>query len=473
MAAMSQGSGTANATRIAATVRDGSASAVDHVEGALARISARDGWINAFTAVTRDRALARARAVDAHVAAGRDPGPLAGVPFAVKNLFDVAGLPTLAGSRINAQRAPATADATLVARLEAAGAVLVGALNMDEYAYGFTTENSHYGPTRNPHGTDRIAGGSSGGSAAAVAAGMVPLTLGSDTNGSIRVPASFCGIWGLKPTFGRLSRAGTFPFVASLDHLGPFATSVCDLAAAYDAMQGPDATDPACRDAAAQPVGAGLELGLDAIRIARATGYFEDNAEPAVVDAVARAAGALGATRTVEIPAAERGRAAAFLITASEGGQLHLPNLHRRPQDFEPLIVDRLFAGALVPAAWYLQAQRVRRWYYRQVMALFNEVDVILAPATPRPAHAIGQDMFTIRGRAMPARPNTGVLTQPISAIGLPVVAAPVGRVDGMPVGMQIIAAPWREDLCFRVARALERAGFECPPPAGNLGGAR
>jgi AtzE family amidohydrolase len=400
---------------------------------ALAAIRARNGAVNAFTAVLERRARATARR--------RRRGPLAGVPFAVKNLFDVKGLSTLAGSKINRDLAPAKRDAPLIARLEAAGAVLVGTLNMDEYAYGFSTENTHYGPTRNPHNLEHVAGGSSGGSAAAIAAGMVPLTLGSDTNGSIRVPASFCGVWGLKPTFGRLDRTGAFPFVNSLDHVGPLADSVDLLARAYDAMQEGKRI-------------AGLR-GLGGLRLARAVGYFEENAEPEVVARVKDACRRLGVRKTVEIPEAARGRAAAFVITAAEGGQLHLPNLRKRPQDFEPLIVERLLAGALMPAAWYLQAQRVRRWYYRKVMALFERVDVILAPATPRPAQKIGQDTITVRGREMLARPNAGLLTQPISCIGLPVICAPVGKVDGMPVGMQIIAAPWREDHCFRVARAL------------------
>jgi AtzE family amidohydrolase len=405
---------------------------MEAVELALAEIRARDGAINAFTAVLEERARATARK--------KIPGPLAGVPFAVKNLFDVKGLTTLAGSKINRDLPAAVRDSPLIEKLEAAGAVLVGALNMDEYAYGFSTENTHYGPTRNPHNPAHVAGGSSGGSGAAVAAGMVPLTLGSDTNGSIRVPASFCGIWGLKPTFGRLTRERTFPFVNSLDHLGPLAANLDLLAASYDVLQD------------GEPV-AGLK-GIEGLRIGRATGYFEEHAEPEVYELTKKAADKFKAV-PVEIPAAGLGRAAAFVITATESGQLHLPNLRKRPEDFEPIITDRLLAGALMPAAWYLQAQRVRRWYYRQVMKLFETVDVILAPATPRPAQKIGQEMFTIRGKEMLARPNAGLLTQPISCIGLPVICAPVGKVDGLPVGMQIIAAPWREDNCFRVARAL------------------
>src|SRR6185437_7046280 len=257
----------APASEIAAAVADGRTSASAVVRAALARIVADDPVLNAFTAVLEDRALAKARAIDAARLAGDPLGALAGVPFAVKNLFDVAGLPTLAGSKINCARAPATRDATLIARLEANGAVLVGALNMGEYAYDFTGENVHYGPSRNPHDVARMTGGSSGGSGGAVAGGLVPLALGSDTNGSIRVPASLCGVFGLKPTYGRLSRARSFPFVASLDHLGPFARSVGDLALAYDAMQGPDPDDAACTTRATEPVTPLLTQDLGGLRI--------------------------------------------------------------------------------------------------------------------------------------------------------------------------------------------------------------
>jgi 1-carboxybiuret hydrolase len=406
-------------------------------------IEKKNAAINAFTAIVRDRK-------------GVNPaGPLAGVPFAVKNLFDVKGLPTLAGSKINRELAPAKEDCFLVKKLEQAGAILVGTLNMDEYAYGFTTENTHYGPTRNPRDPQRVAGGSSGGSAAAVAAGLVALALGSDTNGSIRVPASFCGVWGLKATFGRLSRAGSFPFVASLDHVGPLAATLDLLATSYDAMQGHDPRDPVCADRKVEPVASFMKEGVKNLRVGLAAGYFEENCEPAVYEVVRKAAEGIGAVKKVEIPDAAAGRAAAFVITATEGAQLHLPNLRKRLADFDPVIQDRLLAGALIPAAWYLQAQRVRRMYYRKVMRLFESVDVILAPATPWTAQRIGEEKRMFKGKEMPVRANTGLLTQPISCIGLPVVCAPVGELDGMPVGMQVIAAPWREDLCFRVAGAL------------------
>ena len=280
------------------------------------------------------------------------------MPFAVKNLFDVQGLPTRAGSRIGRESAPAARDAVLVRRLEAAGAVLVGALNMDEYAYGFTTENTHDGPTHNPHALQRLAGGSSGGSAAAVAAGQVSLALGSDTNGSIRVPAALCGVYGLRPTFGRLPRTGSYPFAASLDALGPFARSVRDLALAYDAMQGPDLEDPACAQRGAAPVTPALDAGVEGLRIGVLGGWFEEQALAPAREAVRRVAAVLQARQVLQWPEVDRARAAAFVVTSAEGGALHLGDLRTRAHDFDPMTRDRFMAGALLPAAWVVQAHR-------------------------------------------------------------------------------------------------------------------
>jgi len=271
---------------LTAAVRAGRVSARAVAEAALAQIAARGPAVNAFTTVLAEQARADADRVDAAIVAGGAAGPLAGLPFAVKNLFDVAGLTTLAGSRIHASRPPAARDAAAVAALRRAGAVLVGSLNMDEYAFGFTTENSHYGATRNPHDRERVAGGSSGGSGAAVAAGLVPLTLGSDTNGSIRVPASLCGVFGLKPTYGRVSRAGTALFAGSFDHVGPLARSARDLAVAFDALQGPDAADPAASRRPAEPCRPELSRGIAGLRFAVADGHFSRGGEPAVLAAV-------------------------------------------------------------------------------------------------------------------------------------------------------------------------------------------
>src|SRR5580693_8522099 len=450
------------AAAIASAVASGQSSAVHVVEAALARIRERDPMLNSFTAVTERRALLRAQTIDAARARGEMGGPLAGVPFAVKNLFDIAGLPMRAGSKINRDNPPASRDATLIVRLESAGAILLGALNMGEYAYDFTGENVHDGAVRNPHDLERMSGGSSSGSAAAVAGGLVPLSLGSDTNGSIRVPSSLCGIFGLKPTYGRLSRARTFPFVASLDHLGPFARTARDLALAYDAMQGFDAADPACADRAAELVVPHLDKGIDGLRVAVAGGYFKGKTAEAVA-AVDNVASALGANRDIDIPQAERARSAAFIITASEGASLHLDRLRARARDYDPAVRDRLIAGAMTPASLVVKAQKFRRWYREEVLKLFAEVDVILAPATPCTAPLIGQQTFMLDDVELPVRANLGLYTQPISFIGLPVVAVPV-PLASLPIAVQIIAAPWREDVALRIAHALEAQGVVAAP---------
>lgn len=442
-------------------VATGERSAREVCEAALARVAATDERINAFTECTTQRALHEADAVDRLRARGEPLPPLAGLPYAVKNLFDIEGVTTLAGSKINRGLPPAREDAVLVQRLRAAGAVLVGALNMDEYAYGFTTENTHYGPTRNPHDLARMSGGSSGGSGATVAAGQVPLALGSDTNGSIRVPASLCGVWGLKPTFGRLSRRGSYPFVHSIDHLGPLADGVEMLAISYDAMQGPDPRDPGCHAQRVQPAVPSLARGVQGLRVGLLGGYFSRFASPAARSVAAQAAQVLGARGEAEWPDAETARAAAFIVTASEGGSLHLPDLRTRMQDFEPLSVDRFISGALQPAHWYARAQRYRRVYREKVNALFRDWDVLVAPVTPVSAPAIGEEWIEIEGTRYPSRPSLGLLTQPVSFAGCPVVAAPMWPegTAGMPIAVQLVAAPWREDLCLRAAKVMEEAG--------------
>ncbi len=460
-----------NAAATAEAVRSGESSARATVQASLAAITATEPKVNAFTAVLAERALRRAEAVDASPRRARMK--LAGVPFAVKNLFDIAGLATLAGSKIEATRPPAPRDAVLVRRLEAEGAVLLGALNMDEYAYGFTTENTHYGATRNPHDGTRISGGSSGGSAAAVAAGQVPLSLGSDTNGSIRVPSSLCGTYGLKPTFGRLPRSGSYPFVASLDHLGPFARTVTDLALCYDVMQGPDDADPACAQRDIEPALPQLAQGAAGLRIGVLGGWFREMAQPEALAAVDRVAAALGTTRLIEWPEVARARAAAFVISAGEGGALHLDDLRTRAHEFDPMTRDRFLANALIPAAWVMRAQRVRHWFARRVARSFETVDVVIAPATPCVAPPIGTEWIELAGQKLPARASLGLLTQPVSCIGLPVVTVPLWGLNPgaphLPIGVQLIAAPWREDLVLRVAAALEAEGVCSAPVAKGL----
>jgi 1-carboxybiuret hydrolase len=461
----------AEAATIAAAVRAGDVTAVEVAKVTIARTERVDPVLNAFTDRTVERAMAEARAVDARRAAGETLGPLAGVPFAVKNLFDVAGITTRAGSALNRRHPPAGGDAFLVRKLSEAGAVLTGALNMGEYAYDFTGENAHDGVCRNSIDPAHMAGGSSSGSGAATGAGLAPVSLGSDTNGSIRVPASFCGIFGLKPTYGRLGRSGTFPFCDSLDHLGPLTRSVRDLALAYDVLQGPDPADHACTTRPPEPVTPSLDAGIGGLRVAVAGGWFARQLTGAASAAVARVAAALGASEVVVLDDAVAARAAAFLITNAESATLHLGRLRTDADGFDPDTRDRFLAGVMLPAPWLVKAQMARRAWAERLARLFAGIDLLIAPATPSPAPLIGQKTMTLDGVEMPTRPNIGLFTQPISCAGLPVACVPAAGPGELPVGVQLVAAPWREDLCLRAARFLEQAGVSRPAmPHPSLG---
>jgi AtzE family amidohydrolase len=421
----------------------------------LARVVEFNNRLNAFTNLTPNRA---------EQAPGQ--GPLARKSFAFKNLYDFAGLTTRAGSVILADNPPATEDSAAVASLIAAGAIPLGATNMDEFAFGFTTENSHVGPARNPHDLSRSAGGSSGGSAVAVAAGLVDLALGTDTNGSVRVPASFCGVFGLKPTYGRLSRRGVFPFSTSLDHVGLFARSTADLAAGYDALQGRDPRDPMQAARVVELVGSSDPDRV--LKVAVLGGHFAQYAGDAAAEALKTAATALGANQTVELPLAAAARAAGALITYAEAGELHRKRLKTDRHRLDPLIRYRLTAAALTPAQWYLQAQRVRRLLTEQLAALFQTYDLLIAPATPFPALTIGTDHVELGGETLPARSAAGIMTQPLTPAGVPIAVAPLWpeAAEGLPVGVQLIARPWREADALAAAARLEQAGIAAAPIA-------
>jgi len=444
-------------------IRQGEISAREVAEQTLQAIEQHNPALNAWTEITGPRMLKEASAVDAQRQRGESLPPLAGIPYAVKNLFDVAGHSTLAGARLFSDRPAAQADAFAIGKLRHAGALLSGMLNMDAYAYGFTTENSHYGPTRNPRDLSRVAGGSSGGSAAAVAAGLVHFSLGTDTNGSIRVPASLCGIFGLKPTFGRLSRSGSHPFVASLDHIGPLARRVEDLALVYDLLQG---ADPADAFQAVRPPEAtlpGLSQGSEGLRCGVLGGFFARWCDEDARAAVATVAAALEAQEVVVMPEAELARSAAFIMTAAEGGNHYLPALRQKPEVFEPNSRERLLAGAMMPGAWYVQAQRFRRHFQQQVLPLFDRFDVLIAPATPCSAITIGQQTLSIQGESLPAKASMGMLTQPISFLGLPVCTVPLATRSGLPIGLQLIARPFNEAAALRAAWTLEQCGITLP----------
>jgi aspartyl-tRNA(Asn)/glutamyl-tRNA(Gln) amidotransferase subunit A len=427
------------AVEIAAAVRSGQTSAMAVLEQCLAGLAAESGRLVAVTRILADRARSEAAAVDAAIAAGRDPGPLAGVPYGVKDLFDVRGLPTTAGSSLYADAPPAQTDAQAIGRLHAAGAVLVATLNMDEFAYGFATINARHGTTRNPHDLDRLAGGSSGGSAAVVAAGLLPFSLGSDTNGSIRVPASLTGIYGIKPSHGALPMGGVFPFADSFDDIGPFTFSVADMQCLWQVLGGSDAA------------------ASDPIRVARLGGRFRDNVDPdqiAAIDAIAPDA------RLIELPDIARARSAAFLITAAEGGRLHREALGRDAMAFDPATRDRLLAGALLPDALYDAAQTFRSDYKQRIVAIMADFDVLLAPATPCVAPLIADPRIMIDGALSPARADLGIHSQPISFTGLPSLSVPLRRPGRLPLGLQLIGRPGGEATLFRFAAILEDKGI-------------
>ncbi|WP_267434941.1 AtzE family amidohydrolase [Sphingomonas sp. GM_Shp_1] len=433
---------------IAADVRAGRRSARAMAVETLDSIAAQ-GALNAATRLLHGHALADAERVDARVAAGGDPGPLAGVPFAVKDLFDIAGETTTAGARQRAAAPPATRDAEVVVRLRAAGAVLVATTNMDEFAYGFSTENTHYGTTCNPHDPERLAGGSSGGSAALVGAGLVPLALGSDTNGSIRVPASLCGIYGLRPSFGALSVEGVYPFVERLDTVGCFARSPEDLAVAHEVMGG-----------TLSPVAGPL-------RVAALGGWFAGLADPAVLAGIARIAEYLGAGPSVELPSAAAARSAGFVLTGAEGGHRHLAALRHDAMAFDPATRDRLIAGALQPVAAVREAEAVARRFTEELGEALATHDLLLAPATPMPAPRIDATTIVIDGQTLSARADLGLHTQPLSLAGVPILSVPLRQPEAaMPIGVQLIAAPGREALLFKTAADLVAAGLVACTPA-------
>lgn len=460
------------AWQIAQQTLSGTLSCETRIESLLQCICKHNVELKAFTHIAQERAIAQAKSIDQRISQGENPGPLAGVPFAVKNLYDIEGLQTLAGSKINLSHPPAAEDALLIQRLQKAGAILMGGLNMGEYAYDFTGENSHWGNCANPWDIQRMAGGSSSGSGSATAAGLAPISLGSDTNGSIRVPASFCGVFGLKPTYGRLPRTGSFPFCDSLDHLGVFARSTRDVALSFDVMQGYDASDHACQPKNTIPTQDELEKGLADLRICKAGGYFENTQFPQAMQAVEKICAALKIHNTVELPGAAEGRSAAYLVTNMEGSQFHQQRLQEQPENFDPDTRDRFLAGLTLPASWYLKAQQVRRWYAANAARVFKHTDVLIAPATPFVAPLIGQKEMTINGERQLLRPNLGYFTQPISAIGLPSIVVPTTDDEtGLPIGVQIIAAPWHEDHCLRVAHALEQSGFKARQPNSSTNG--
>ncbi len=447
-AALSGFDGDAADRPVTHTASSAGAAVSDEQAAVIARIQQDNPRYLAFTRIFEPVAD-----VHRHVAPADQASALAGVPFAVKDLFDVQGLPTTAGAAMRVDAAPATHDAEVVRRLKAAGAALVGTTNMDEFAYGFATVNAHFGTTRNPHDVTRLAGGSSGGSAAAVAAGLVPFALGSDTNGSIRVPAALCGLYGLRSTHGQVPVDGVFPFVDALDVAGPFAASLPLLQTVHEVMAG----------VVLAPV------DVASLRIGRLGGWFDRNLDPALRAGLEGIGDGLGASDMVELPEAGQSRRAAFVMTAIEGGFRHRQALARQPDDFDPAVRDRLLAGLLQPAHAWLEVQRFASWFRAAMAQLWERLDVLIAPAVPCVAPHIDQATIEIDGQQVSARANLGLFTQPLGVAGCPVLVVPLWRPGRLPQGVQLVAAPVREDRLFAVGSRLETQGLiGVSAPAGG-----
>lgn len=434
------------ATVIAHSVSSGQSSAQKIISHYLNNIRQYDPPINSVTRLLDHRAVKAAAQIDHDIAQGKDPGPLAGVPFAVKDLFDVKGEVTTAGSKILSKNPPATQDAKVIQNLCAAGAIPVATLNMDEFAYGFVTDNAHHGMTHNPHDLSRFAGGSSGGSAASVGGGIIPFSLGSDTNGSIRVPASLCGVWGIRPTFGVLSMQGAYPFAKSFDTIGPFCQTVEDLKLVFNMMAG-------------LPNKAEILPSISGLRIAQVGGWFERDVDQDILQVIQEVMSLLGQSNKIELPHIEQVRTASYLMTASEGGNLHLPNLRTQPLDYDPATRDRLMAGALLPVSSYLQAQEIRTWFQNYLAEVFKEYDLLIAPAVGSGAPKIDHPIVYVDGKPAPARVHLGIYTQPFSMSKCPILSIPIHRGGKMPVGLQLIAQPYQEELLFAVGALLEQKG--------------
>jgi aspartyl-tRNA(Asn)/glutamyl-tRNA(Gln) amidotransferase subunit A len=451
---------------LAAAIRRGELSPREAVQGALERIERDDGAFNSFLTVRSDEALAEADAL------GLGSGPLHGVPIGVKDVIDVAGTRTTAASKVLADNI-ATADATVVERLRRAGAIVVGKLNMHEFAWGATTTSDAFGPARNPWDTERICGGSSGGSGAAVAAGLVQGALGTDTAGSVRIPAALCGVTGVRPTTGRVPNRGVIPVSWTYDTVGPLARTAEDCALLLDTIAGHDPDDASTTSASAEPCLEGIDRGIVGLRIGVVSHLFDDvPLDPRVAEAVEAAVGELErlGARVERVDAAFLRRAEVIqqLVMLPEAAEAHLPWLRTRLADYGPDVRARLLAGLLLPASAPISGQRARRELAREARPLFERFDVLAAPEMPIVAPRIGEDPIEVAGQTLPYRLSLIPFNSPWSCLGVPTASLPCGFVNGLPVGLALTGRRLGEATVLRAAHAYQQVTdwHERRPPA-------
>lgn len=448
--------------RLAEMLRTRRISPVEVARAALERIAHADLRLNAYLLVTEREAMAAATTAEAEIRAGHYRGPLHGIPFALKDLFLTAGIRTTAGSRVLAQYVPDT-DATVVTRLREAGAVLLGKLNMHEFAFGVTNDNPHYGATLNPWEAERMTGGSSGGSGAAVAAGLCVFSLGTDTGGSVRIPAALCGVTGLKPTYGRVSRHGVLPLAWSLDHVGPMARSALDVALVLRAIAGRDPLDDSSSDAPVPDYASALRGDVRGLRVGVPWSVVRDSVEPDVLTLFRAAldtfAGLGASVREVAIPRLPLSKSLFSSIVLPESVSAHERYLATRADDYGADVRARLEAGLLLPAARYLRAQRIRRLLQADFSAALAQADVIMTPTCPIAAPRIGEETVRVGEREENVTDILTLFTRPINLVGLPAVSTPCGFTGAsLPVGLQIVGKAFHEATVLGVAHAYERA---------------
>ena len=451
---------------IVAAIRRGELSPREAVQAALDRIEHEDAAFNSFLTVRGEEALAEADAL------GEPSGPLHGVPLAVKDVIDVAGTRTTAASKVLADNV-ATADATVVARLRRAGAIVVGKLNTHEFAFGASTTSAAFGPARNPWDTERICGGSSGGSGAAVAAGLVPGALGTDTAGSIRIPAAFCGVTGIRPTTGRVPNRGVVPVSWTYDTVGPLARTAEDCALLLDAIAGPDPDDASTTSATAEPCLEGIGRGVEGLRIGVVSHLMgEVPLDPRVGVAVETALVALerlGAqVERVDAAFLRRAEVIQQLVMLPEAAEAHLPWLRTKLADYGADVRARLLAGLLLPSSAPITGQRARRALAAEARPLFERYDLLAAPEMPLVAPRIGEDPVEVNGETMPYRLSLIPYNSPWSCLGVPTASVPCGFVDGLPVGLALTGRRLGEATVLRAVHAYQQVTdwHERRPPA-------
>jgi aspartyl-tRNA(Asn)/glutamyl-tRNA(Gln) amidotransferase subunit A len=437
-------------------------SPVELTQAYLARIQAEDAAARCYITVLHEQALAAAARAEQEIARGGCRGPLHGIPIALKDLIMTRGIRTTCGSRILKDWVP-DADATVAKRLAEAGAILLGKLNMHEFAYGPTGVNPHYGTPANPWAPNRMPGGSSSGSGAAVAAGLCAAALGTDTGGSIRIPASLCGIVGLKQTYGRVSRAGVIPLAWSLDHIGPMTRTVTDAAILLQVLAGHDPADPSTAAVAVPDYRRGLGGEPRGLRVGVVREVFFERLDPevrAAVEAAARVLESLGVhVEEVRLPQIHHAGPATFAIITAESMAYHEPYLKTRPAEYGADVRARLLTGQFVLATQYLKAQRARQVLRAEVDAVLKDVDVLLFPTTPIPAPRIDEREVTVDGVRDDVRAWLTRCTRPINLTGHPALSVPCGlTTGGLPIGLQLVGRQFDEATLLRVGHAYEAA---------------